>query len=102
MSDQKEGFLDIILDKVSSGMDFDFSDMDIEEKTQGTVKKEKQPVNKPEDKTGKTEICQGIVLFLGSLGVVICACVRGCQEVNKHKGIEKQSKVVQLQQQNLK
>lgn len=57
-------------------------------------------VNEYGDKIGKSEICQGVSLFLGALGVAVCACVRGCQEIKKHqsKSAEK-AKIIQLQNQ---
>ena len=37
------------------------------------------------DKIGKAEICQGILLILSVAGLFTCFCVRGCQEIRKHK-----------------
>ena len=42
-------------------------------------------VNEFGDKVGKTEICQGILLILSVVGTLVCACLRGCQEISKHK-----------------
>ena len=98
----KEGFLDIIIDIVGTQMDF--SPVETEEKV--VKEKEKQPkseVNEFGDKLGKKEICQGIILFLGSLAVVFCACARGCQEISKHKETsDKQAKITQLQNLRIK
>lgn len=42
-------------------------------------------LNEYGDKIGKAEVCQGILLILGIAGLVACACLRGCQEINKHR-----------------
>ena len=52
------------------------------------------------DKISKSDICAGIMFWLGAAALLTCACARGCQEYKKHKGqsqsIEK-AKIVQIQ-----
>lgn len=42
-------------------------------------------LNEYGDKVGKKEICQGILLILGVIGLLVCATLRGCQEIHKHR-----------------
>ena len=42
-------------------------------------------LNEYGDKIGKAGVCQGILLILGIVGLLACACFRGCQEINKHR-----------------
>ena len=58
-------------------------------------------VNEYGDKIGKSEICQGVLLFLGALGVAVCACTRGCQEIKKHESkTPEKAKIIQIQNQH--
>ena len=43
------------------------------------------PENKYGDRIGKTEICQGIILIGSIIGLMACACLRGCEEIQKRK-----------------
>ena len=60
----------------------------------------KSKVNEYGDKIDKAVICQGVLLFLGVLGMLLCACTRGCQEHRKHKAQnQEKAKVIQIQNQ---
>lgn len=52
------------------------------------------------DKISKSDICSGIIFWVGLVGLVVCACARGCQEIKKHHGkAPEKAKVVQVQNQ---
>lgn len=56
-------------------------------------------VNEFGDKIGRKEVCQGIVLLAGVGALFTCGCIRGCQEIKKHKA-ESTEKVQAILAQN--
>ena len=80
--------------------DFDLADALMRKKEQ-SHKKVKTTMNEFGDKIGKREICQGILLFGALTGMIACACVRGCQEINRHLNkSDNKAKVIQIQNNN--
>ena len=52
------------------------------------------------DKISKSDICAGIMFWVGAAALITCVCARGYQEYKKHKAqsVEK-AKVIQIQHQ---
>lgn len=73
-----------MLDMIASLWD-DVTDEIKEEQELKKIKPNSDGINEFGDKMGKKEICQGILLMTGIAAIFGCACVRGCQEFNKHK-----------------
>ena len=75
---------------ITGTMDFDLANA-LMKKNNQSHKKETNGLNEFGDKIGKTEVCQGVLLFLGAVSLLSLLSVRGCHEIKKHqdKNIEK-------------
>ena len=75
-------------------------DVPDEIKEEQELKKIKPNVNEFGDKISFNDICAGILLWACVAGMTACGCIRGCQEIKKHRAqSSEKAKVIQIQHQ---